>query len=174
MSDGKNVGQQGGRSAADSLLRYGLHRPPAGSPIPVDTTRPLPADALELPASNAIEELELDPLALRYPDEQPDVMTPLRLRFQGRQLIREFLSSVPRTESETTLTFLRQDGTTRVLTRAQLSAAIDLLRPRQRQIVRLTAEERWNHKQVCAYLNNISLRTVERDLAEALDILAQL
>lgn len=135
---------------------------------------PLPPDALELAANNAVEGIELDPLALRYPGKQPDVVTPQWLRFQARQLIREFLSAVPRTEPETTLTFLRPDGATRVLTRAQLSAAIDLLRPRQRQIVRLAVEERWNYKQVCEYLNNISLRTVERDLAEALDILALL
>src|SRR5262249_42140779 len=118
--------------------------------------------------------LDLDPLALRFPGVTPDVLTPEWLRFQARQLIREFLSAVPRSEPATALSFLRCDGMPRVLTRAQLSAAIDLLRPRQRQIVRLAVEERWSYKQVCAYLNHISLRTVERDLAEALDLLAQL
>ena len=116
----------------------------------------------------------LDALALRFPGTPPDVMTESWLRFQARQLIREFLSAVPRSEANTALTFLRPGGTTRVLTRAQLSAAIDLLRPRQRQSVRLALEERWPHKRVCAYLHHVSLRTLERDLAEALDLLAQL
>lgn len=95
-------------------------------------------------------------------------------RAHTRQLIREFLRAVPRTETETTLVIVRTDGEQRPLTRAQLSAAIDRLRPRQRQIVRLALEERWPRQRVCEYLHNISIKTLERDQVEALDILADL
>ncbi len=95
-------------------------------------------------------------------------------RSQTRQLIREFLRAVPRSEAETTLTFLGADGEAHVVARAQMSAAIDRLRPRQRQIMRLGVEERWPRQKVCAYLRNISLKTFERDQVEALDILSQL
>jgi hypothetical protein len=123
---------------------------------------------------DARADLALDPLALRFPGTPPEVITPAWLRLQARQILREFLAAVPRAEAATTLAFLRPDGTPRTLTRAQLSVAIDLLRPRQRQIVRLVVEERWSHRQVCDYLHHISPRTLERDLAEALDVLAQL
>jgi len=95
-------------------------------------------------------------------------------RAHMRQLIREFLRAVPRTETETTLVIVRADGEQRLLTRAQLSTAIDRLRPRQRQIVRLALEERWPRQRVCEYLHNISIKTLERDQVEALDILADL
>lgn len=95
-------------------------------------------------------------------------------RAHTRQLIREFLRAVPRAETETTLVIVRRDGEQRLFTRAQLSAAIDHLRPRQRQIVRLALEERWPRQRVCEYLHNISIKTLERDQVEALDILADL
>ncbi len=95
-------------------------------------------------------------------------------RMQARQLIREFLRAVPRAEAETTLIFWDADGAERSVTRAQMSAAIDRLRPRQRQIMRLGVEERWPRQRVCAYLRNISIKTFERDQVEALDLLAQL
>lgn len=95
-------------------------------------------------------------------------------RAHTRQLIREFLRAVPRSETETTLVIVRRDGEQRLFTRAQLSAAIDRLRPRQRQIVRLALEERWPRQRVCEYLHNISIKTLERDQVEALDILAEL
>lgn len=95
-------------------------------------------------------------------------------RVHNRQMIREFLRAVPRSEPEATLALLRVDGSTRVLTRAELSAAIDRLRPRQRQIMRLALEERWSRQRVCDYLKGISIKTFERDQVEALDILAQL
>ena len=97
-----------------------------------------------------------------------------RQRAHTRQLIREFLRAVPRSEAETTLVIVRRDGEQRLFTRAQLSAAIDRLRPRQRQIVRLALEERWSRQRVCEYLHNISIKTLERDQVEALDILAEL
>ncbi|HEX6544637.1 MAG TPA: hypothetical protein VF040_22965 [Ktedonobacterales bacterium] len=95
-------------------------------------------------------------------------------RAHTRQLIREFLRAVPRSETETTLVIVRPDGEQRLFTRAQLSTAIDRLRPRQRQIVRLALEERWPRQRVCEYLHNISIKTLERDQVEALDILAEL
>jgi hypothetical protein len=95
-------------------------------------------------------------------------------RAHTRQLIREFLRAVPRSETETTLVIVRTDGEQRLLTRVQLSSAIDRLRPRQRQIVRLALEERWPRQRVCEYLHNISIKTLERDQVEALDILSDL
>jgi hypothetical protein len=105
------------------------------------------------------------------PDNSPD---PEWLRLQVRQLIREFLMVVPRSQASTTVTFPRQDGTPRTISRAELSAAIDRMRPRQKQIIRLAVEERRTQEDVCALLNGISLRTLQRDQAEALDLLAQL
>jgi hypothetical protein len=96
------------------------------------------------------------------------------MRVQTRQLLREFLRAVPRREEDATLALVRPDGTTRLLTRAELSAAIDRLRPRQRQIMRLAVEERWSRQRVCEYLRHISIKTFERDQVEALDLLAQL
>jgi hypothetical protein len=96
------------------------------------------------------------------------------LRLEVRGLIREFLSVVPRSQPAATLVFPRLDGTPRALTRAELTAAIDRMRPRQKQIIRLAVEERRSQEEVCALLNGISLRTLQRDQAEALDLLAQL
>jgi hypothetical protein len=96
------------------------------------------------------------------------------LRLEVRHLIREFLSVVPRNQGSVILTFPRPDGTPRTLSRAELSAAIDRMRPRQKQIIRLVVEERRPQEEVCALLNGISLRTLQRDQAEALDLLAQL
>jgi hypothetical protein len=96
------------------------------------------------------------------------------LRVQARQQLREFLRAVPRHEEDATLALVRPDGTVRLLTRAQLSTAIDRLRPRMRQIMRLAIEERWSRQRVCDYLRHISIKTFERDQVEALDLLAQL
>ena len=117
-----------------------------------------------------------DELATGDADQMVGVVTlsEARRRAQTRQLIREFLRAVPRAEPETPLAFLRADGEARVIRRRELSAAIDRLRPRQRQIVRLGIEERWPRQKVCAYLRNISIKTFERDQVEALDILSQL
>ena len=96
------------------------------------------------------------------------------LRLQVRQLLREFLMVVSRSQASTAVTFPRPDGTPRALSRAELSAAIDRMRPRQKQIIRLAVEERRAQEEVCAVLNGISLRTLQRDQAEALGLLAQL
>jgi DNA-directed RNA polymerase specialized sigma24 family protein len=108
------------------------------------------------------------------PEILPEEMTPEWLRMQARLLLREFLSVVPRAQETTTITFLRMDGRQRTLSRQELSTAIDRMRPRQRQIVRLAVEARWSQERVCAALKGISVRTVQRDLAEALDRLAAL
>jgi hypothetical protein len=101
-------------------------------------------------------------------------LTDAMRRAQLRAMIREFLRAVPRSEPETILTLPRPDGEVRALTRAELTIAIDRLRPRMRQIVRLGIEERWPRQKVCAYLRGISMKTLERDQVEALDILASL
>jgi hypothetical protein len=98
----------------------------------------------------------------------------MRRRAKTRRTVRDFLRAVPRSEPDATLALVRPDGSTRLLTRGELSAAIDRLRPRQRQIVRLAIEERWTRVHVCEYLQGISLKTVERDQGEALDLLASL
>lgn len=98
----------------------------------------------------------------------------IRMRVRTRRHLREFLRSVPRQESGATLALARLDGSTRMLTRGELTAAIDHMRPRMRQIVRLAIEERWPRQRVCEYLGHISLKTVERDQSEAMDLLALL
>ncbi len=123
------------------------------------------------------DEAEADELADAEQAEQSGgagVLSEAQRRAHTRRLIREFLRAVPRAEPETTLAFLRPDGEARMITRRELSAAIDRLRPRQRQIVRLGIEERWPRQKVCAYLHDISIKTFERDQVEALDLLAQL
>jgi hypothetical protein len=116
-------------------------------------------------------------LVRSYEEELPagiDASSPQWQRAHMRQLIREFLRAVPRSEAEATLALVRPDGTTRVFTRTELSTAIDRLRPRMRQIVRLGLEERWPRQKVCDYLKGISIKTFERDQVEALDILVNL
>jgi hypothetical protein len=114
------------------------------------------------------------PLGTAVPLTGDRVPEPEWLRLQVRQLIREFLSVVPRSQASATLTFPRPDGTPRSISRAVLSTAIDRMRPRQKQIIRLAVEERRSQEEVCALLNGISVRTLQRDQAEALDLLAQL
>lgn len=101
-------------------------------------------------------------------------LTEAMRRAQARATIREFLKAVPRSEPETLLTMPGPEGEPRSLTRASLTAAIDHLRPRMRQIIRLGIEERWPRQKVCSYLSGISMKTLERDQVEALDLLAAL
>ena len=127
--------------------------------------------------AQALDALTADDVAYEALSARGAAATPLTeamRRAQTRALIREFLRAVPRAEESAVLPLVRPDGVTRLLTRAQLTTAIDRLRPRQRQIVRLGIEERWPRQKVCAYLRGISMKTLERDQAEALDILAQL
>lgn len=102
-----------------------------------------------------------------------DVSDPAEMRARARLLLREFLRATPRSEGEATLAFVRPDGTQRVMTRAELSAAVDRLRPRMRQIIRLAVEERWPRQRVCEYLQ-ISIKTYERDHVEALDAIVEM
>jgi hypothetical protein len=111
--------------------------------------------------------------ALGVEDDAAPLTDAMR-RARIRAMIREFLRAVPRSEPETVLALPRPDGETRALTRAQLTMAIDRLRPRMRQIVRLGIEERWPRQKVCVYLRGISMKTLERDQVEALDLLASL
>ncbi len=114
---------------------------------------------------------EADAYEMPHSGEAAQV-TPWRLKVH--QQLREFLRAVPRSEADATLVLVRPDGSTRLYTRAELSAAIDRLRPRQRQILRLSLEERWSRQRICEYLRHISLKTFERDQGEGLDILAQM
>jgi hypothetical protein len=111
--------------------------------------------------------------ALGVEDERAALTDAMR-RARIRAMIREFLRAVPRSEPETILRLPRLGGETRVLTRAELTIAIDRLRPRMRQIVRLGIEERWPRQKVCSYLRGISMKTLERDQVEALDLLASM
>ncbi len=107
----------------------------------------------------------------RFPGAEADVLTPGAIGGGLRMVVREFLEAVPRSQAQASIALVRPDGTTRVFTRGEFSAAVDALRPRMRQIVRLAVEERWSRQRVCGYLNNISIKTFERDHAEAFDAL---
>lgn len=109
------------------------------------------------------------------PETEPEMRGHLpemyRQRAHARQMLREFLRAVPRSEEGVRIEIPHPDGTMRAYTRGELSLAIDRLRPRQRQILRLAVEERWPRQRVCEYLHNISMKTLERDQVEGLDIL---
>ena len=170
---------------ADSMHRMqrtasvGAHtQTPRHFPAPASMSAHMP-DAMEPDETDELDTVdsfdELDgPDALPPADLTDEAQRAIWLRVRARKLIREFLRAVPRTEPEATLALVRPDGTTRILKRAELSAMIDRLRPRQRQILRLGVEERWPRAKVCAYLHNISMKTFERDQVEGLDILMQL
>ncbi|MGH2516144.1 MAG: hypothetical protein ACRDHP_10865 [Ktedonobacterales bacterium] len=108
-----------------------------------------------------------------FPGAVADVDSLAGWRMRMRQLLREFLRSVPRDEKNVRLRIPRPDGTYREVTRAEVAAAVDRMRPRMRQIIRLAVEEHWARKRVCAYLG-ISIKTYERDHVEALDTLVDL
>lgn len=114
-----------------------------------------------------------DDARMVFPGRVSDVSTPASRRVRARQLLREFLQATPRAEMDTALEFIRPDGVERKVTRAEVSAAVDRLRPRMRQIIRLALEERWSRQRVCEYLR-ISIKTYERDHVEALDALANM
>ena len=93
-------------------------------------------------------------------------------QMENRRRLREFLRFVPRDEPERTVELLGPTEAlpTLTITRAELTAAIERLRPRMRQIIRRTLEEGWSREEVCASLH-IGLRTLERDQAGGLDLL---
>jgi len=155
-------GDRGGESQGDTRLEadVALRFPGGGSPL---------SDTGDMGESDDDETLEREP-----PPPNGDMRDETWLRMRARRMIREFLRAVPRTEPDAALSFIRPDGETRVVTRAELSNAIDRLRPRQRQIIRLGIEERWPRAKICVYLHDISMKTLERDQAEGLDLLTQL
>jgi hypothetical protein len=143
---------------------------------PADTGQISQIGQREPPRSDVLERMPGGepppyPGELRFPGAESDVLTPGALGGRLRLVVREFLESVSRTEARASIALLRPDGTTRVFTRGEFSAAIDAMRPRMRQIMRLAVEERWSRQRVCDYLNNISIKTFERDHAEAFDTL---
>ena len=91
---------------------------------------------------------------------------------ENRRRLREFLRAIPRNEPDNTLELLGSTATlpARTTTRAELTKAIEQLRPRMRQIIHRTLEEGWSREEVCSSLH-ISLRTLERDQAGGLDLL---
>lgn len=110
---------------------------------------------------------------MEFPIGAASVDSPAFRRMRARRAIREFLRSMSRTEATEALTFLRPDGEPRTVTRAEISAAVDCMRPRMRRIIRLAVEEHWPRKRVCAHLG-ISIKTYERDHVEALDALVDM
>ena len=145
--------------------------------------RPRPPDARDAPERHGVpsgdfaanlEAGEREPGDIAYVGGVPlDTTSPLWRRHYARQLIRAFLRAVPRTEPDATLAFLRPDGMDRIVTRAELTAAVEQLHPRPRQVIRLAVEERWPRRRVAAFLR-ISLKTYERDLTAGLDALARI
>jgi hypothetical protein len=129
--------------------------------------------AAPLSDTNDGEMVDSDPDEIETPP-YGDLRDEMWLRFRARRVIREFLRSVPRSEPEVALAFLAPDGQMRLVTRGELSSAIDEMRPRMRQIIRLSIEEGWPRGKVCAYLHDISMKTFERDQMEGLDLLSEL
>jgi hypothetical protein len=76
-------------------------------------------DSLEAPEADAWPMWEPAAPPVRQPPRQP---------------LREFLRAVRREDSEAELALVHPDGSIRLVTRAELSAAIDALRPRQRRL----------------------------------------
>ena len=110
---------------------------------------------------------------MELPGGAAEVDSPAWRRAPARQQLREFLRSMPRSEPNEATTFLRPDGEPRTVTRAEVSAALDCMRPRMRRIIYLAVEQRWPRKRVCEHLG-ISIKTYERDHVEALDMLVNM
>lgn len=164
----RNIPMRDHASSASSLPDIGnsSEQPQDDAHRPADDLSPAGSD-------NSPVGTYLTPDQTAIPPGHLDLSSAASQRFYTRRLIQEFLTSVPRSEPEARLTFLRFDGTLRVLTRAELSEIVDNLRPRHRQLVRLAIEERWPRQRVCDYLQ-ISLKTFERHHQEVLDLLAQM
>jgi hypothetical protein len=164
-------------SASDAAARTAGNFGRIGTFVPDDPARAptwRPGEGPREPQGDVLDRLpgiESAPgsAGLRFPSAEADVLTPGTLGGRLRLVVREFLEAVPRSQARANIALLRPDGTTRVFTRDEFSMAIDAMRPRMRQIVRLAVEERWPRQRVCDYLNNISIKTFERDHAEAFD-----
>ena len=107
------------------------------------------------------------------PEEPTD---PQKRKNINRQRLRDFLRAVPRTESGTWLELLgpKPGMPPRYVSRQTLTQAIERMPTRMWQIIRLTLEKRNSRPEVQAYMNDISLRTLERDQARGLDMLIDL
>ena len=92
-------------------------------------------------------------------------------RAENRRRLREFLRATPRAEAKSQLELLGLTAGTPVVivTRAQLTASIEKLRPQTRQVIRLTLEERKTRKEAQDYLHDIGARTLEREQVAGLD-----
>ncbi|HLZ23782.1 MAG TPA: hypothetical protein VKQ30_16850 [Ktedonobacterales bacterium] len=110
---------------------------------------------------------------MQFPGGAAEVDSPAFRRARARQYLREILRSIPRADTTESFTFQRPDGLMRTVTRAEISAVVDGMRPRMRRIIRLAVEERWPRKRVCEHLG-ISIKTYERDHVEALDMLVDM
>jgi DNA-directed RNA polymerase specialized sigma subunit len=112
------------------------------------------------------------PLRISHPPSAPADAR----RAENRRRLREFLRATPRSEAESRLELLgpAEGMPARVVTRAQLTEAIEQMRPRVRQVIRLTLEERRTREEAQAYLHGISERTLERDQSAGLDALMEL
>lgn len=93
-----------------------------------------------------------------------------RMHIEHRALVREFLRTIPADEPGAVLELQLLDGSVRQLTRGALTARIRWLRPRMRRIVEQIYIGHVGRdvlmRQLCC-----SLKTIERDQQEALDIL---
>ncbi len=107
------------------------------------------------------------PLRITRP---PTASTDTR-RAENRRRLREFLRATPRKEVKAQLELLgpKENSPAVLVTRAQVTAAIDDLRPQVRQVIRLTLEERWTRKEAQDYLHGVSPRTLEREQVAGLD-----
>jgi hypothetical protein len=158
-------GQMGARPGRDEMREESLVETEADVKLRFPGATPL-SDMNNEMVDGDPDEIETPPYG--------DLRDEMWLRFRARRVIREFLRSVPRSEPEAALAFLAPDGQMRLVTRGELSSAIDEMRPRMRQIIRLGIEEGWPRGKVCAYLHDISMKTFERDQMEGLDFLSEL
>lgn len=94
------------------------------------------------------------------------------LRAELRAFLREFLRSVPESEPDAVLELQMPDGQIRRVSRGALAERIRWLRPRQRRIVARQIVGHIDRGLVAKELG-VCLKTIERDQAEALDILLE-
>lgn len=117
------------------------------------------------------ERLELEADLKRWSEAAPGNAR----RVENRRRLREFLRVTPREEAENRLTLLATaEGTPAlVVTRAQLTAALEQLRPQVYKILVLTMEQRRTRLEVQDALHGISERTLERAQAAGLDMIIE-
>jgi hypothetical protein len=96
-------------------------------------------------------------------------------RIENRRRVREFLRVTPREEPHNRLTLLAagEEEPPLVVTRAQLTEAIERLRPQYHKIIVLSMEQRRSRQEVREALHGISERTLERAQAAGLDTIIE-